>query len=249
MRMLAVMAAIGGAADHAAGQASEAILPNPVVEVQVGDGSTRATDSTGTCSCDQCTGCARPSRWRDEILPYLQDYYWGHPGNFASAPQGASVFAHFSQQVDNATIARLFLYRYDFNTGLGGDPRRLSPYGQRRLRKLAALVLQAPSPLRIEETGDAKLDEARRQGVLSELGKLLSTEIDPEKVVITDLAYPRLQGAEAILHYGNLLRQTQQGPTVRGSGGASFGTFGGGGRSDSGSSGSGSSGSGSGRNN
>jgi hypothetical protein len=159
-----------------------------------------------------------------------------HPRDFPAAPFGHSVGAHFQAQVNNGISSRMALHDYDFVAG--GD--QLTHRGKERVRQIAVWTAANPSAVVVEWLPQTpKLADARRAVVLAELSTLLGP-VPAERVVVGPPVTPALQGAEAELIYGNLIRLTDSYGTfpstgVRGAAGGGAGSQGGGGGAATGS--------------
>jgi hypothetical protein len=164
-------------------------------------------------------GPARPRSFWERSRYRMQDCFLGFPEYFNEPPLGHSVYAHYKTHVANGDAARMVLYHYDFVDG--SDV--LNPRGRERLGEIAAMLPKNFFPVVIEPDCAPGLDEARRLGVLTELGRC-SFPIPTERVVIGKPPALGLRGAEAVVIYRNLLRQTQQrGAGTGGGGGISTG--------------------------
>lgn len=133
-------------------------------------------------------------------------------GQCQFAPAGSALYGFMSTQIANGLAAQLTLYHYDFYNN-GPWHGRLSPRGRLQISRLARRLEFSVSPLVIETTGDAAMDERRRRSVVEELSSI-GVAADGTRVV---LGYPEKQGIdgiEALLTRQSLLQQTaQQGST------------------------------------
>jgi len=154
---------------------------------------------------------------------HLQDCFLGFPEEFREPTLGYLLYAHNKIQVANGDAARMVLYHYDFEDGCTD----LKPHGRDRLAKISTMLPKNFFPIVIERTTCAPdLDEGRRQAVLAALAHG-PFPVPPERVVIGPSIAVGLSGREAIIVYGNLLRQTATGPNTGSLISGGVGTFGG----------------------
>jgi hypothetical protein len=190
----------------------------------------RAAATVAGASCDTTGGSAAPapSVWQ-RFKEKMRSCIWGYPDQFESPPLGYMVSLQGRTQVANAEIARMTLYRYDFEE----HGTRLTARGKYQLQKIVGLLPLNFAPLVIEETpGDGALDLARRTAVLNELGSQ-PFPIPPERVVVARPIAVGLPGEQALAVYGNLIRDVRNQGIPSGAGGGrpggniNVGTFGG----------------------
>jgi hypothetical protein len=137
---------------------------------------------------------------------------------YGADPFGFCVRNALNAQVTNGLAAQLVFYRYDFvNVPTQGaakpnDFANLNPQGRRQLLRVAEVMGRMPlPPVVIESSGNAQIDEARRQIVIAGLTDAMGSPVPAEWVVVDEpIAHP-LAGIEASIIHESLLRQTEAG--------------------------------------
>jgi hypothetical protein len=167
-----------------------------------------------TDSCP-CNGRSWLKRWKQ----WLQGCFLGYPEEFEALPLGTSVHAFGHAQVVQAEAALMTLYQYDFVPGTN----QLTYRGRDQVKKISEHLARSFYPLFIEQSPQAPdLDAARVAAVMTEFNRT-GFAIPPQRIVIgTPIAFG-LEGTQAVIHYTNLLGQTQAGGAK--SGGGSSGGF------------------------
>ncbi len=187
---------------------------------------------SGSCQNEgQLSPAACVCRQHSQSLPrgtrHTQCYC---PECFVVAPPGSSLYGHIAAQIGNGLAERMVLYRYDFLDSMGNESVSLSPRGHMQLDKIIKrwecgnLGNVDSVPICIESTGQPRLDEQRRLHVIAVLGEWGAT-FAPEMVVV---CHPRafgLQGVEAAIIHGNMIRNTAtQGRSIMGNGASGGGS-------------------------
>jgi hypothetical protein len=165
-----------------------------------------------SCPCNGTTWLKRCKQW-------LQGCFLGYPEEFEALPLGTSVHAFGQAQVVQAEAALMTLYQYDFVPGTN----QLTSRGRDQVKKISEHLARSFYPLFIERSPQApELDAGRAVAVLTELDRA-GFAIPPQRIIIgTPIAFG-LEGTQAVIHYTNLLGQTQAGGAK--SGGGSSGGF------------------------
>lgn len=83
-------------------------------------------------------------------------------------PLGTALRTALDIQRSHALAEYFVMFREDFDAGTD----RLNPTGERHLAGIARRLALANHPVRVEPTGDAKLDERRRAAVVAGLSQL-----------------------------------------------------------------------------
>ncbi len=102
------------------------------------------------------------------------------PKDAIPPPPGTYVCQWTAAEATRAEADKFVFYQYEWQR----DKAQLGPFGQRHAAQVSARLPCVPYPVVIEPSGDAKLDESRRQAILQMLaGEGLSV---PAKRVILD---------------------------------------------------------------
>jgi hypothetical protein len=180
--------------------------------------------STCDCTAGVNCQCAGQMNYRRTYPAYYPSHrqrkqadYWGYPEYFCEPELGSSVYSAMQSQKAQGVIQQTILYRYDFYPENSPMAFELTPYGKRRLDKLASRALPFGTPLKIERCpNNAQLDETRKQ-MVAEYAVAANLGWSPDMICLVD-GVPGISGTEAILHYKNLMTQTMSGPSGSGSG-------------------------------
>lgn len=173
-----------------------------------------AQSSTTAVTSYEGAAC-KGSLW-DHLRPWFQWTHWGYPEEFKTVPFGVRTQAHLRTQVCNGLAVQLVLFRYDFGEESSPQAGQLTAVGQKRLAYVVALVEKYQAhPIAVEASGNPALDQVRRQAVLAAIASQQVT-IPAEWVVIAEPASINIRGADAMLIYANLLRQTKAGGITAG---------------------------------
>jgi hypothetical protein len=143
-------------------------------------------------------------------LPGWHDCYYAEPF-------GVCVRSNLGAQVTNGLVGQSILYRYDFYDGMAdvdgvrNDPSHLNPHGIQQLRRIASWWGLLPRPeIVVQPSGNARLDQARRQAVAQRMSDLTGGAV-PLSAVVVDVPDVRgTDGTEAFIERENQLREAQQ---------------------------------------
>ena len=182
----------------------------------------RPCSVTRQMPCGNCAKCQRrliggvsqnlKCKWEHEIKPMLQATHWGYLENFTAEPFGSSLCQVMSAQVAGGQAAQFVLRRYDFLA----DQPELSPYGTRKLMRLASRLGEGPWPLIVETIpGNSELSEARRAYVELALQEIAGVPIAPEQVVSAADPALGMSGIESQLTFESLRRRVETGEVLR----------------------------------
>jgi len=200
--------------------------PSPALDIEIAPQPEADIPQTegGYVQNNRCHRVSPPPHWRyghfrrsplfdggcwHEFKACMQASHWGYPEEFIERPFGACVCAGIKAQIENGMAAQMVLYRYDFESDAAGEGLKLNDRGHKQLVKIARMLQCNPCPLIIEATDENReLAAMRRDYVLAAL-RQLSCDIPDELVVVADSPVVGLDGEEALLIHGNMLRGTQ----------------------------------------
>lgn len=156
-------------------------------------------------------------------------------------PAGTYVCQWTDAETSRAAADKFVIYQYEWIDG------KLGPFGQRHIPQIAQQLPLVQCPVVVEPSGDAKLDQQRRQAVFEALSKYAN--ISDDRIVLGHSEALGLPGYEALPDGLNLIANRQsntngasmnsgvyQNPATANpySGGSSGSSFGGGGSGGSG---------------
>jgi hypothetical protein len=152
--------------------------------------------------------------------------YRGSPGADRPFPLGQVTDSFWETQQTNAEAADFIFYDHEFrmDTRTRTDTAELTPGGKKHLQQIALRLEHTPFPVVIEESphnSRPELDQARRQTVVEQLGRLGAMNVE-ERVVVANAFPEGYTGIEAEGSYYNVI-----GDAFGGGAGRRFGGYGG----------------------
>lgn len=148
------------------------------------------------------------------------------PGADRPFPLGQVTDSFWETQQTNAEAADFIFYDHEFrmDTKTRTDTAELTPGGKKHLQQVALRLEHTPFPIVIEESphnGRPELDQARRQTIVEQLGRLGAMNAE-ERVVVANAFPEGYTGIESEGSYYNVI-----GSAFGGGAGRRFGGTGG----------------------
>jgi hypothetical protein len=210
---------------HAPGAAPA--VPEQVSRCYLSDAN-QGCQACGTSACQQ-PGCFHCNAYQRHLGPisrikaHFQKSHWGYCNYFDERPFGDSVLAAATRQIQRGLEDSMMLYHYDFYPAESEREAELTPRGRTQLQKLLSRMQITSVPIQVQTSrDDTKLDELRRQHVVSELSRFVPGEVG----ALVVLAPIRHQGdaVEATRTYENLIQSViSRGRTIQVGERATFG--------------------------
>jgi hypothetical protein len=150
-------------------------------------------------------------------------------------PAGTYVCQWTDAETSRAAADNFVIYQYEWIDA------KLGPFGQRHIPRIGQQLPLVPCPVVVEPSGDAKLDQQRRQAVFEALSKY--ADISEERIILGHSEALPLPGYEALPDGLNLIANRRSNTNGTGmnsgvyqnpatanpySGGSAGGSFGGG---------------------
>jgi hypothetical protein len=116
-------------------------------------------------------------------------------------PAGTYVCQWTDAETSRAAADKFVIYQYEWIDG------KLGPFGQRHIPQIAQQLPLVQCPVVVEPSGDAKLDQQRRQAVFEALSKYAN--ISDDRIVLGHSEALGLPGYEALPDGLNLIANRQ----------------------------------------